>query len=153
MMNKIQQHFGKNLPLATLFQGLTIEQLACILRQESNTNVWSPLVAIKPQGSKIPLFFIHSAGGTVFGYFDLAYLLNQEQPFYALQARGIDLEQEPHTQVKEMAAYYIQALQFVQPQGPYFLAGWSFGGLVAFEMAQQLLAQNQQISFLGMLDT
>jgi amino acid adenylation domain-containing protein len=153
LMNKIHKQLGKNLPFATLFQEPTIEAMASLLRKKANKSFLSPLVGIQPKGTESPLFCIHSAGGTVLGYYKLAYLLNPEQPFYGLQARGIDLAEEPHARIDEMASYYIQSIRSVQPQGSYKLAGWSFGGLVAFEIAQQLLAQNQQVSFLGMLDT
>jgi thioesterase domain-containing protein len=83
----------------------------------------------------------------------LARHLGSDQPFYGLQARGLDGEQMPHTQIEDMAAYYIEALQTVQPQGPYFLGGHSFGSNVAFEMALQLLHQGQEVALLALMDT
>jgi thioesterase domain-containing protein/acyl carrier protein len=153
LMSQIQQQFKKNLTLATLFQGQTIEQLATILRQQTDSLPWSPLVTIQSGSSQRPLFCVHPAGGNVLCYYDLALHLGLEQPLYGLQARGLDGQQEPYTRVEDMAAYYIEAMQAVQPQGPYLLAGWSFGGFVAFEMAQQLQAKNQQVALLAMLDT
>jgi thioesterase domain-containing protein/acyl carrier protein len=153
LIAQIQKQFGQDLPLAMLFQGATIRQLTSLLRQQINPLPWSPLVVIQPGGSKRPLFCVHPAGGNITCYYNLAHYLGSEQPFYGLQALGFDEEQEPLTQVEDMATYYIRALQAIQSQGPYLLAGWSFGGLVAFEMAQQLQAQGQQVSFLGLLDT
>jgi thioesterase domain-containing protein len=95
---------------------------------------------------------VHPAGGHVFPYIHLARFLGPDQPCYGLQARGLDEAQEPHTQIEDMAAYYIQALQTVQPTGPYLLGGWSMGGVVAFEMAQQLRARGQRVALLALVD-
>jgi thioesterase domain-containing protein/acyl carrier protein len=153
LMERIQQKFGKNLPLATLFQGATIEHLASILRQQTDSPSWSTLVAIQPDGPKRPLFCVHAGASTVLLYIDLASYLGSEQPFYGLESLGLDEEQKPYARIEDMAAHYIAAIQSVQPHGPYCLAGWCFGGLVAFEMAQQLQARGEQVSFLGLLDT
>jgi amino acid adenylation domain-containing protein len=153
LMAQIEQQLNKPMPLATLFQGATIEQLATRLRQPTDTEDWSPLVAIQPKGDKTPLFCIHPSGGHVLCYFELAQHLGTEQPFYGLQAFGMEAGQQPKTTVEEMATDYLKALQTLQKQGPYQLVGWSFGGVVAFEMARQLQAQGQSVSFLGLLDT
>jgi amino acid adenylation domain-containing protein len=142
--------FGKDLPLSILFQAPTIEQLAQLLQQDSSVS-WSSLVAIQPKGSKPPLFFPHAAGGHVLYYRNLARHLDPEQPFYGLEAKGLD-GKTPHTRVENMAADYIQEIQTVQPEGPYFLGGSSMGGLLALEMAQQLQAQNQQVAMVILID-
>ena len=100
-------------------------------------------MAIQPTGSKRPLFLVHPAGGHVFPYVHLARYLGPDQPCYGLQAKGLEEGESPHTRIKDMAADYIKALRTVQPNGPYFLGGWSMGGLVAFEMAQQLYTQGE----------
>jgi amino acid adenylation domain-containing protein len=153
LMAAIQQRFGKNLPLATLFGSPTIEQLATILRKHSDSSVWSPLVAIQPDGSRRPFFCIPGIGGNVIYFYDLARHLGLDQPFYALQALGLDVESPPHTRIEDMADYYIQAIQTVQPQGPYLLGGHSFGGKVAFEMSQQLLLQGHEVALLALIDS
>jgi thioesterase domain-containing protein/acyl carrier protein len=149
----LQEQFGQNLPLATLLQAPTIEHLASALRQPTDERQWSPLVKIQPSGSKRPFFCLPGSGGNVIYLYHLARHLGSDQPFYGLQARGLDGEQMPHTQVEDMAAYYIEALQTVQPQGPYLLGGHSFGSFVAFEMALQLLHQGQEVALLAILDT
>lgn len=149
----LQQQFGQNLPLATLFLAPTIEHLASTLAQPTDERQWSPLVKIQSGGSKRPFFCVPGAGGNVIYFYHLARHLGSDQPFYGLQARGLDGEQMPHTQVEDMAAYYIEALQTVQPQGPYLLGGHSFGSKVAFEMALQLLHQGQEVALLAILDT
>ncbi len=152
LLARIEQAFGKKLPLATLFQEATIEALAIRIRQQVDLP-WSPMVPIQPKGSKPPLFVAPPGGGHAMAYMELARYLGANQPFYGLQALGLEAGQKPHTTVEDVAAFFLEALQTIEPQGPYYLAGWSFGGLVAFEMAQQLQAQGQQVSFLALLDT
>lgn len=149
----IEKKLGKKVPLATVFQGATVEHLANILRQHTKMTPGSSLVAIQPGGKRRPLFLIHPAGGHIFPYVHLANCLGPDQPCYGLQARGLEQGQEPHKQLEEMAAYYIDAMRTVQAEGPYLLGGWSMGGLVAFEMAQQLHAQGQRTALLALLDT
>ena len=153
LMAQIHQHFGRELPLSTLFLTPTVEGLASVLGKESETLPWSPLVPLQPAGAKPPFFCVHPIFGTVFPYYELAYCLGFDQPFYGLQPLGLDGEQPPLTRIEDIAAYYIKALRKVQPSGPYFLGGWSFGGLVAFEMAQQLMRGGHQIALLAILDT
>ncbi|NES46768.1 alpha/beta fold hydrolase, partial [Moorena sp. SIO2C4] len=153
LMNRIEQDFGRSLPLATLFQAATIEQLAVILQQEQGVASLSPLVPIQPQGNQQPIFCVHPAGGTVFCYLELSHLLGSDQPFYGLQSLGQQEGQAPLTTVEEMATVYLAEIGKVQAQGPYLLMGWSFGGMVALQMAHDLLSQGEQVAFLGLLDT
>ncbi|OQW95902.1 MAG: hypothetical protein BWK79_00785 [Beggiatoa sp. IS2] len=139
----------------TLLEKFTIAALAEFI-QAVSTDQATPHSLVKIQtghASKIPLFLVHPIGGHVYLYRDLAHCLGTEQPVYALQAQGVAGEAEPLTQIEVMATHYINALQTIQPEGPYLLGGHSFGGLVAFEMAQQLRAQGQTITLLFMLDT
>jgi thioesterase domain-containing protein/acyl carrier protein len=149
---QIENRFGKVLPLATLFQAPTIRDLAAVLRHEG-CREWSSLVAIRATGSKPPLFCIHAAGANVLIYRPLAHHLDAEQPVYALQALGLDGITRPLTRVEDMATHYLKEIRTVQPKGPYYLAGGSFGGLVAFEMAHQLQAEGEQVAMLALLDT
>ena len=152
LMARIQQCFGKELPLATLFEGATVEHLASILRQQAGQPLWSPLVAIQSGGSNHPFFCVHPAGGNVLCYVELAHQLGSDQPFYAFQSRGLNGEQPVCTSIEEMASLYIEAMQTVQPEGPYFIGGWSAGGVVAFEMARQLEARGEQVALLALID-
>ncbi|MBW4635809.1 MAG: amino acid adenylation domain-containing protein [Iphinoe sp. HA4291-MV1] len=153
LMVKIEQEFGKTLPIATLFQFPTIEDLANHLKTNKNTPSSSNLVPIQPKGDKTPLFCVHPVGGDVLCYADLAHHLGDTQPFWALRSQGIRGECEPLTRIEDMAATYIKALQTIQPQGPYQLAGWSMGGAIAFEMAVQLVASGQKVSLLALIDS
>ncbi len=119
----------------------------------SVTDARSPLVLLTLGGSKPPFFCVHPMFGVVFPYLELAHHLGSDRSFYGLQPLGLDGKATPLNRIEAIAAYYIQAMQTLQPQGPYFLGGWSFGGLVAFEMAQQLTQAGQQIALLAMLDT
>jgi thioesterase domain-containing protein len=110
-------------------------------------------VTIQIGGSKPPLFCVHAIDGNVLVFQNLARHLDPDQPVYGLQAKGLDGKQAPHTRFEDMAADYIKEIRTVQPEGPYLLAGYSSGGVVAFEMAQQLQAQGQQVELLALIDS
>jgi len=154
----IERKFAKKLPLAALFPTATIEAIAQIIHQETlleNTPKvnYSSLVEIQPQGTKLPLFMIHPLGGEVLCYRNLAIHLGLDQPMYGLRPQGIDGKQPFLLRVEDMAAKYLQEMQTLQPNGPYFLGGYSFGGIVAYEIAQQIRSQGQEVALLAMLDT
>lgn len=153
LMAAIQRQFGRDLPLATLFQGPTIERLAQILREQPTAQAWSPLVPMQPRGERPPFFCVHPVGGNVLCYVDLAQQIGLDQPFYALQSPGLDGVGEPFNDIRTMASSYIAALGSVQAHGPYRLGGWCFGGAVAFEMARQLQDQGEEVVLLAMFDT
>ncbi len=151
---QIQQQFKKNLPLTTLLQHATCEQLSIILRQHVDSLPLSPLVTIQQShAKKPPMFCVHPDDGNILCYADLAHHLSANQPVYGLQATGLTEEQKPFIRIEDIASQYIKALQTVQAHEPYLIVGWSFGGLVAFEMAQQLQAQGQEVSILALLNT
>jgi thioesterase domain-containing protein len=112
-----------------------------------------PLVAIQTEGARPALFCVHGIGGTILNYGHLARCLPEDQPVYGLQARGIDGEEAPFTRIQDMAAEYIRQIRVVQAEGPYYLSGYSFGGLVAFEMACRLEAEGQIVAQLLLLDS
>ncbi|KYC41483.1 hypothetical protein WA1_15580, partial [Scytonema hofmannii PCC 7110] len=153
LMTQMKQQFGKDIPLAMLFQHPTIEDLAIVVQKDTDTSPWSPLVAIQPTGSNPPLFCVPGAGGFPFYLYNLARCLGPDQPFYSFQAQSQDGELAQICTVEEIADDYIQAMQAVQPQGPYFLGGHSFGGKVVLEMAQQLLLQGQVVALVAIFDT
>jgi amino acid adenylation domain-containing protein len=153
LFSLIEKRLGKKLPLAALFRGATVEHLASILRDHSSPNTLSSLVPLQTEGTRQPLFLVHPAGGHVFPFVALVQHLGTDQPCYGLQARGVEEGQSPHACIEEMAACYIDAIRSVQAEGPYLLGGWSMGGEIAFEMAQQLRAQHQRVALLALLDT
>jgi amino acid adenylation domain-containing protein len=152
---RIEASFGRRLPLALLFQARTVERLAAALRgnRRSGAQESPALVAIQPAGDQPPFFCVHAVGGSVLSYASLAHHLGPDQPFYGLQAQGIDDVLPPADGIEEMASCYLEALRTVQPSGPYRLGGWSMGGLVAYEMARQLLARGEEVALLAMIDT
>jgi amino acid adenylation domain-containing protein len=152
ILNRIQAAFGRNLPLSTVFQFPTIEKMANILEQPEHLPSLSSLVPIQPEGSKPPLFCVHGCLCEVLNYFPLAHHLGTQQPVYAFRARGIYGEALPHRSVEDMAAHYIREMKTVQSEGPYRLCGAGAGGLIGFEMAKQLLAQDQEVSFLAIVN-
>jgi thioesterase domain-containing protein len=151
-MARIEKTFNQTLPLTTLFQENTIERLALVLQQNRDVP-FAPLVPIQPDGHQPPFFCVHAAGGHIFRYINLARHLGPEQPVYGLQAVELDDKQSPQIKVEQMAATYIEAIRAVQPEGPYLLGGWSMGGTIAYEMAQQLQKQQQQVGLLALFDT
>ncbi|MBD2234787.1 non-ribosomal peptide synthetase [Phormidium tenue] len=113
----------------------------------------SPLVPLALGGSEPPFFCVHPMFGVVFPYLELAHHLKSDRSFYGLQPLGLDGKSRPLNRMEAIAAYYIQAIQTLQPHGPYYLGGWSFGGLVAFEMAQQLTQAGEKVELLAIFDT
>jgi amino acid adenylation domain-containing protein len=120
---------------------------------EGKTRSNNLLVALQPNGTRPPCFLVHPPGGIVVCYQALAHRLGDDRPFYGIRSRGLHGETELPATLEEMAAEYVAAIRTVQPQGPYYLGGWSMGGIVAYEMAQQLREQGQSIGLLALLDT
>lgn len=146
------------LPLRQFFEGPTIESMARYLADAEqgvpSLRFHGPscLVNIGSGGVKTPFVCVHPVGGTVFCYVVLARHLGDDRPFYGLQSLGVDGEREPLLTIEQMAACYLEELRRHVPKGPYFLGGWSLGGVIAFEMAQQLLAHREEVAFLALLD-
>ena len=148
----LEQVFGRHLPLATLFQAPTIAALASVLSREEWVPPWQSLVAIQPTGTATPIFMVPGVGGNVLIFSQLAKLLGPDQPFYGLQARGLDGREAPFTSVPEMASHCVREIYQHHPRGPYILAGACTGGLIAYEIAQQLTAEGEAVTIL-MMDT
>jgi len=154
LFNEIERAFGKRLPLATLFRAPTIEHLAEALQTVlEQPREWKSLVPIRSDGSKPPFFCIHGAGGNVLLYRDLARHLGEDYPFYGLQSQGLDGQLPPLTTVEAMAKKYLREIREFQPRGPYCLGGYCLGGTIAYEMAQLLRQDGQEVSFVALLDT
>ncbi|HYJ79202.1 MAG TPA: amino acid adenylation domain-containing protein [Longimicrobiaceae bacterium] len=152
LMARVRTELGARVPVAELLRGPTVEQLArAVAGQPREARL--PLVPLQPQGQGPPLFLGHPGGGHVVCYRTLAGLLAPEHPVYGLQAQGIDDGRGPLGSVEEMAAYYLRGVRALQPAGPYHLGGWSFGGILGWEMAQQLAAAGEEVALLALLDT
>jgi thioesterase domain-containing protein len=152
LMAEVQQHFQRTLPIAVLFERGTIKELAKLLREQI-ASPESSLVPIQPQGERTPVFFVHVGSGNVLCYLDLARYVGLDQPFYAIQDPSLLGTMPPFESIEQMAEHYVQCIRGGQPSGPYLLGGWSYGGLVAFEMARQLTAAGEEVALLAILDS
>jgi amino acid adenylation domain-containing protein len=150
---EIERTLGKQLPLATLLQMPTVERLASRVREATRPEDWGPVVAIQLKGSRPPFFGIHGRDGNVLLFQKFSELLGEEQPFYGLQAQGLDGSRIVRTSVETIAAYYLDEMRKVQPHGPYFLGGYSFGGLAAYEIALHLRAAGEEVALLILFET
>ncbi|MDR5857035.1 acetoacetate--CoA ligase [Caballeronia sp. LZ062] len=153
MLADIRRTTRRTLPIATLIVAPTIARLtAAIVSDQSDSVANSTLVQMRA-GRGRPLFMVHSITGSVMECLTLAGTLQSERPVYGLQAQGLDGDEPPQRSVEDMARAYVLRMRGVQPTGPYALVGYSFGGLVAFEIAQQLVAAGEKIEMLCLLDT
>ncbi|MFB2921068.1 non-ribosomal peptide synthetase [Aerosakkonema funiforme] len=151
LFSQIKNRLGQDIPVATLFQAQTIEELAKILRLEGWSNRWVTLVPIKPDGSQAPFFF-HGGAADATTWVKFAHLLPRDRPFYGLQHPILDGKPFTQNSLAEMAANCVKEIRTIQPNGPYFIGGHCFGGVVAFEIAQQLRAQGEEIALLALID-
>ena len=155
LMDLIGKRLGSSLHLNTLWFGVaTIESQAQAIASAGAGDRSSRVVVMQPGGKRTPLFCIHTiGGGNLFHYSRLVEHLGGDRPVYGLQARGIDGSELPDHSVEAMAAYCIESLRTVQPDGPYLLCGYSSGGVVGFEMARQLERGGQSQVRLFLIDT
>lgn len=183
MFSRLQKRFDVSLPLAVLFRAPTVRQLAALIDQRLKTSeamveaaveasatsrkggfhlspdpapgaLAETTVAIQPKGDLPPLFAVHGGDGGILFYGNLAERLGEERPFYAFEAPALTATSPiPEESVEETAAHYLSELRKVQPSGPYYLCGYSFGGVVAYDMARQLLEAGEIVDFLGLVDT
>lgn len=165
--NQLRKEFGVRLPLDTLFQAPTVTACAALVRAQVPAKDDSKVVAYRPpspsrtplivgiqtKGSRPPLFCVHDQKGYVLLYRELAAKLGKNQPFYGIQASGLDGTYAFDRRIEDMAERYVQQLRTFSPQGPYFLAGSSLGGIVAYEMAQRLLESGNEVALLTMFDS
>jgi amino acid adenylation domain-containing protein len=152
VMNKIEKQTGKKLPLSALFEHSTIEQLAKLI--DADIEIYSEfLVPIKPNGTKPPLFMVHGAGLNILNFKNVISNFDDDQPVYGIQGIGPNGYDNWFESIEEMAACYIESIVKINPKGPYALAGFSFGGVVALEMARQLEKQGKKVSIIALLDS
>ncbi len=153
IMVQIEAATGQRLPIATLFEHPTIQQLAQWIDNTEKGTAWHSLVRIKPGGTKMPLYIIHGEGLNLLIFNSLAINMDPDQPIYGLQAIGLNGTDEPLDNIPEIAARYNAEILQQNPDGPYAIAGYSLGGYIAIEMAQQLKSAGKQVKLLAMLDT
>jgi tyrocidine synthetase-3 len=160
LISRIQKELNVSIPLTEIFKNSTIRGLAEYIRYQKGvvTDEYIPsnrslLVKLKASGNQEPFFCIHAATGLINPYRELARLVHPNRPLYGLQHPGLDGNCEPYTSIESMAAMYTAIIRDVQPVGPYFIGGWSFGGTVALEIAQNLIHEHHQVKLLVIIDT
>jgi acetoacetyl-CoA synthetase len=146
---EIEQVLGIKLPITAIYDAPTIEKQIELIDAETQP-AFSPLVLLKDGDETAPFFIVHGVGGTVIEFATLGRQIDTGRAVYALQARGLDGTEPPLERVEAMAALYVEAIRAKQAQGPYYIGGYSFGGLVALEMARQLGDEN--VARLVMID-
>jgi thioesterase domain-containing protein/acyl carrier protein len=151
LFTRVNRRLGCDLPVATLFGVATVRHMADAILEQKRGDAAPPgsVVPLQPHGSLPPLFAVHAADRNVMGYVSMVRHLGMEQPVYGVRDVGDDMSRP----LAVIAAEHVAAVRAVQPGGPYYLAGWSFGGFVAFEMALQLESQGETVAFVGLLDS
>ncbi len=150
LLAHLEHLYGRRLPLAVLFEAPSVARMAALLAESVWEPPWEFLVAIQPTGSAVPLFLVPGIGGTALTFGKLARLLGPEQPVYGLQARGLDGKAKPFTSVVEAATHYLEEVRSLRPAGPYLIGGTCTGGVIAYEMAQQLRARGESVTLIVM---
>jgi amino acid adenylation domain-containing protein len=153
MFAAVEKFCGIDLPVAILLEAPTIRKFAEVIRRGGLSETDLRLVALRLRGSKPPLYCVPSAGADALEFRILTCHLADNQPVFAFQSPGLDGRSRCLRSVEEMAESYIHTMRLHQPHGPYYLCGNSFGGVVAFEMARRLVAQREEVRFLGLLDS
>ena len=153
LISKINQKLDTNISLGLLFQYPTVADLAVRVAKNSDNSVSKYLVPIQVEGTQPPLFCIHPAGGQVMVYQHLAACLGTERPVFGIQSRALNHPEQEHKSIDDMAAEYAQAIYQYQPHSPYYLMGWSMGGVIAVSVAKELEKQGHKVAFVGLVDS
>lgn len=149
----VEQHTGKQLPMSSFVQQRTIAELAQILSEQKVSVELRCLVPFKEKGTKTPIYMVHGGELNVMFYKDLAECLDDDQPVYALQGKGLNGEATPPESMEEIVSTYIQEIVEANPSGPYALAGFCLGGFIAYEMARELKAMGKKVTLVAAFDT
>ncbi len=150
MFLRVEEVLGRRLPRASLFEASTVAEMARLIAAETPSRC---LVPIQPEGRHPPFYCAHDGNGHVLNMRDLARCLGTDQPFYGIQSVGLDGSDVPFTRIEDMAAHYVSEILKLQPSGPYYLGGYSFGGRVAYVMAQLLREAGHEVALLALMDT
>ncbi|WEK21233.1 MAG: amino acid adenylation domain-containing protein [Candidatus Pedobacter colombiensis] len=153
VMVEIEKQTGIRLPLAILFDNSTVEKLALNLSKPKQGLSWDSLIPIKGTGNKPPLYIIHGQGMNIIIFKSLLNEIDKEQPILGIQPKGLNPEDLPHNAVENIAGNYVSEIIKNDPEGPYLLMGYSSGGTIALEMAEQFNKMGKKVSFLALLDT
>jgi amino acid adenylation domain-containing protein len=153
LFRRMERAFRVKLSLSVLFQQVTVASLAEVIDAERRrTEAWDSLVPLRTTGYKRPLFFMPELRGDVLTYRAMLEMLAPDRPVYGVQAPGLDGRIHPKTTIEDLAAECVECIRRVQPAGPYNVAGYCFGGVVAYEVARQLSDAGESIAFVGLID-
>jgi acetoacetyl-CoA synthetase len=152
LFSEVARVCGRQLAPVTIYCAPTIGSLSAVLDEPAAPR-FPPLLLLKTGTEAPPIFLEHGLGGTAMDFYQLVKHLRTQRPVYGMQARGADGVEEPFDRIEDLAQYHIDAIQKVQPNGPYFLIGYSLGGLVVLEMAQRLTEAGEKIALLAMLES
>lgn len=153
LMEEVERRLGRKLPASAAYSGLTVARIAPLLGEDPAKPVEDPvLVPFRTTGRRPPFFFAHPLTGVVFPYLPLSRALGDDQPFYGLQAAHLDGGGRHDRTVEEMADRYFAVIRKVQPHGPYFLGGYSFGALIAYELALRCERAGEPVGMLALVD-
>ncbi|HVT93824.1 MAG TPA: amino acid adenylation domain-containing protein [Bryobacteraceae bacterium] len=152
LLSEIARVFGQRLPVATLFKAQTVEQMAAVLGERTSDSRVSPGTR-PPQPHRPLLFVVPTAAGNAFLYAEFAGHLGSDRPIHVLQPAGLEAAGEPLESIEAMAEHFIRQMRTLQPHGPYHLVGFCLGGIIAFEMAQQLIASGEEAPLLILVET
>tara|TARA_R110002096_G_scaffold68159_5_gene164802 strand:- start:39240 stop:43250 length:4011 start_codon:yes stop_codon:yes gene_type:complete len=153
VMNQLEKEIGERLPLSSLFEYSTIKEFSLLLNKKDKTETWSSLVPIKPKGNKTPIYIVHGAGMEVLIFKELADNLDVDQPVFGLQAKELFNTGERYDSIEKIASHYVETIINHNPEGPYAIAGYSLGGILAFEMARKFLKLGKKVTMVGLFDT
>jgi natural product biosynthesis luciferase-like monooxygenase protein/amino acid adenylation domain-containing protein len=152
LIGRIRDRFGREVPIRTLFEAPTVEQLALILAQDGEKIAFGNTLTLRAHGSQRPLFCIHDGTGNGLGYSTLLPSLDASRPVYAIQAKGLWNQAALPQTLEEMADDYINEIRKIQSAGPYNLLGYSFGAVAAHAISTRLQSMDEEVGFLGLLD-
>lgn len=155
LISVLENEIGAKIGINQIFKYPSISELAKAIEDSNQNKVGlnSLLLDVKTSGSKPPLYMVHGGGSSASIYYSLAKYIDSEQPIYGFQPKGLDGIEEPNKSLEEMAACYISLMVQQNPDGPYILSGYCFGGIVAYEMAKQLQSMGKKVDKLILFDT
>ena len=152
LVARLETVFGTSIDVASFFRQPTVEGLSRIIAGADRASA-SLAIALRPSGAKPPLFLVHGLSGSALSYLDLARWLDADRPVFAIRAQGTEEGEQTLTTIEQLAGRYVEAVRAIRAEGPYLLAGWSMGGVIALEMARQLRTTGSTVELVSVLDS
>jgi thioesterase domain-containing protein len=149
---RVRALLGAEVGVRVLFEAPTVANLVERLGEDDTKGAFDVILPLRTRGTRSPLFCIHPGGGISWPYSGLMKHIGSDYPIYGIQARSLAQPESLPTSIEQMATDYVDQIQIIQPAGPYYLVGWSFGGLVAHAMAAEIQQRSERVALLAMLD-